>query len=83
MSDMASISIRQLQKDLKRVLGRVERGQTLQVTRHRRPVAVLAPARPPQSEPWPDLDARARAVLGDRQISPGPSILVSDSRGER
>jgi len=77
----ATITVRELQKDLKRVLARVERGQTLQVTRRRRPVAVLAPARPVATEPWPDLDARARAVLGDRVVSPSPSELVTRDRG--
>jgi prevent-host-death family protein len=84
MSDMApTISVRELQKDLKRVLARVERGQTLRVTRHRRPVAILAPPRVEVSEPWPDLAARARSVLGNRVISPAPSELVAGERGER
>jgi antitoxin (DNA-binding transcriptional repressor) of toxin-antitoxin stability system len=79
----SSIAVRELQKDLKRVLARVERGQTLQVTRRQRPVAILAPPRPDVAEPWPDLDARARSVLGDRVIAPPPSDLVADDRGER
>jgi prevent-host-death family protein len=80
---MTSITIRELQKDLKRVLARVARGQTLQVTRHRRPVAVLVPPRAAVSEPWPDLDARARSVLGERVIAPSPSEMVARERGER
>ena len=84
MSDMKpSITVRELQKDLKRVLARVERGQTLQVTRRRRPVALLAPARPDAIAPWPDLEARARAVFGDRIIAPAPSELVIAERGDR
>lgn len=84
MPDMASsITVRELQKDLKRVLSRVERGQILQVTRRRRPVAILAPPRALAAEPWPDLDERARTVLGDRVISPAPSELVTGERGER
>lgn len=84
MSDMpSSITVRELQKDLKRVLARVERGQTLQVTRRQRPVAILAPPRAAVAEPWPDLDRRARSVLGDRVISPAPSTLVARERGER
>ena len=84
MSDMrASITVRELQKDLRRVLARVERGQTLQVTRRRRPVAQLAPPLQATVEPWPDLEARARRVLGDRVVAPSPSELVSTERGER
>lgn len=86
MSDMrrTSISVRELQQNLKQVLARVERGQVIEVTRHRRPVAQLAPvqASAPVS-PWPDLDARARAVFGDRLLTPAASELLAESRGKR
>lgn len=79
-----SISIRELQQNLKRVMQRVERGQVVEVTRRRRPVARLAPlpSGGPRT-PWPDLDARARAVFGDRPVTPGASDLVIDDRGDR
>ena len=41
----ATISIRELQQNLKRVMARVERGQVIEVTRRRRPIARLAPLR--------------------------------------
>jgi prevent-host-death family protein len=80
----ATISIRELQQNLKRVMARVERGQIIEVTRHHRPVARLAPM-PPQghASPWPDLDARTRAVFGDRLITPGASEMVIGDRGEQ
>ena len=79
-----SISVRELQQNLKRVLTRVERGQVIEVTRRRRPVARLAPVRAtaPVSS-WPDLDARAHAVFGDRILTPGASEVLAESRGER
>jgi prevent-host-death family protein len=79
-----SISVRELQQNLKRVMARVERGQVIEVTRRRRPVARLAPvqATVPVS-PWPDLDARAHAVFGDRILAPGASDVLAESRGER
>lgn len=79
-----TISIRELQQNLKRVMARVERGQVIEVTRRRRPVARLAPMRPagPVS-PWPDLAARARAVFGNRLVTPGASEVVIEDRGER
>jgi prevent-host-death family protein len=79
----SSITVRELQKHLKRVLTRVARGQTLQVTRRQRPVAILAPPKPSAAEPWPDLDARAQSVLGDRVVSPSPSESLAGERGER
>ena len=86
MLDMqkTSISIRELQQNLKRVLARVERGQVIEVTRRRRPVARLAPVRSESAmSPWPDLDARSRAVFGKRVLTPGGSDAVSEGRGER
>jgi len=79
-----SISVRELQQNLKRVIARVERGETLEVTRRRRPVARLAPVTATRSlSAWPDLEARTRAVFGDRVIAPGASDVVIEQRGER
>ena len=79
-----TISIRELQQNLKRVIARVERGQVIEVTRRRRPVARLAPMRPAGPvAPWPDLDARARAVFGTRIVTPGGSEVVREDRGDR
>ena len=74
----------ELQQNLKRVIARVEKGETVDVTRRRRPVARLAPAKAtrPLSD-WPDLQARTRSVFGDRVISPGGSDVVIEGRGER
>jgi prevent-host-death family protein len=79
----ASVSIRELQHNLKRVMARVERGEVVEVTRRNRPVARLAPVRPsrPASD-WPDLEARTKAVFGDRIISPGGSDVVREERGD-
>lgn len=84
MRKATNISIRELQQNLKRVIARVERGQIVEVTRHRRPVARLEPMRPVGAViPWPDLGARARAVFGDRLVVPGPSKMIIEDRGER
>jgi prevent-host-death family protein len=80
----ASVSIRELQQNLKRVMSRVERGETIEVTRRHRPVARLAPAEPtPPRAPWPDLKARRRAIFGDRIVSPAGSDVVIEGRGNR
>ncbi|MDO8834306.1 MAG: type II toxin-antitoxin system prevent-host-death family antitoxin [Vicinamibacterales bacterium] len=79
-----SVSIRELQQNLKRVLAQVERGQTIEVTRRRRPVARLAPVRADGAiAPWPDLEARVRAVFGVRIVAPGGLDAVSEGRGDR
>jgi len=79
-----SISIRELQQNLKRVMARVERGQVIEVTRRRRPVARLEPMRSGRAtSPWPDLEARARSVFGERILATGGTNAVSEGRGER
>jgi prevent-host-death family protein len=78
----AKVSMRELQQNLKKVIARVERGETLELTRRRRVVARIVPtaeARP--VPPWPDLEARARSVFGDRVITPGASTLLLRARG--
>jgi prevent-host-death family protein len=79
----ATISIRELQQNLKNVMARVERGQVIEVTRRRRPIARLAPLSSGPLSPWPDLDERASAVFGDRVVTPGPSAVVIENRGDR
>ena len=86
MYDMvkSSVSVRELQQNLKRVLGRVERGEIVEVTRRRRPVAQLFPVRTSRPlSPWPDLDMRSREVFGERTITPGGSTILIDHRGDR
>jgi prevent-host-death family protein len=79
-----TVSIRELQQNLKRVMERVQGGQVVEVTRRRRPVARIVPV-PQQGlrSPWPDLDARARAVFGDRVIMPSGSAVIFDDREAR
>ena len=79
-----TISIRELQQNLKGVMARVERGQIIEITRRRRPIARLAPL--PAAEPvspWPDLDERTHTVFGDRVVTPGASAIVLENRGDR
>jgi prevent-host-death family protein len=84
MKRTASISVRELQQNLKRVMRRVAHGQVFEVTRYRQPIARLVPVRlvGPVS-PWPDLDARTHKVFGTRRVLPGASQIVIDDRGER
>jgi prevent-host-death family protein len=77
-----TISMRELQQNLKKVIERVERGETLELTRRRRVVARLVPAAETRPvAPWPDLEARARAIFGDRVLTPAGSTLLLRARG--
>lgn len=82
LSGMETITVRELQKNLRQTLARVQRGATLRVTRHRRVVAEIGPARPAEApKAWPDLQARAESVLGRRVLSPGAAQQILDDRG--
>lgn len=83
MHDMKNVPARELQREIKSILDRVEKGESVQITRRGRPVARLVPTKPLRTQPWPDLAARANSVLKDRLIQPPPSRQLSDDRNER
>lgn len=85
MAKSSTISIRELQQNLKQVMERVERGQVVEVTRRRRAVARLSPLVDTSGPvlPWPDLNARARLVFGARLVAPSGSDVVIEDRGDR
>ncbi|MGH7802916.1 MAG: type II toxin-antitoxin system Phd/YefM family antitoxin [Candidatus Binatia bacterium] len=80
---MKSVTVRELQQNIGRVLDRVERGEVIEVTRRRRPIARLSPAaKPDKPLPWPDLERRTREVFGNRTFSPGLSEQIVRDRGD-
>lgn len=83
MHDMKAVSVRELQREIRAILDRIERGESIEVTRWGRPIARLVPTTIAPEEPWPDLEARAQGVLGTRRIEPPPSQQVVKDRGER
>lgn len=83
MSGRDTVSVRDLQKNLKGALSRVQRGATLRVTRRRKVIARLGP--PPAAggaKPWPDLTARGESVLGRRVLKPGAADEILSGRGD-
>lgn len=85
---MNTVTTRELRKNLTSALLRVERGETLRITRNRRTVARLVPASeppvaPPPPEPWPDLESRALKLIARPGRPPiSASQLVIDNRGD-
>jgi prevent-host-death family protein len=79
---MRKVTVRELQQNIRHVMEQVERGETVEVTRRRHAVARLSPIRQSrQPAPWPDLDARARTVFGDRVLVPGAGEQILLDRG--
>jgi prevent-host-death family protein len=81
--DMRDVSVRELQREIKAILDRVEKGESVEITRRGHPVARLIPAKRAKPMPWPDLDERARSVMGRRRVTPSPSRELLDDRGDR
>ena len=85
---MKTVSIREVQHNLAKVLRRVEGGEEIDIVRHNRPVARLLPARTTGAKTgnidWSDLDERLEKVWHTRQ-SEGISSdeLLEDLRGDR
>lgn len=72
-----TVGVRELRQNLSRYLRRVEAGETLEVTEHGRPVAVLAPL-PPANESVIDRlirEGKARPAKGDL-LDLGPPIKL-------
>jgi prevent-host-death family protein len=82
MYDMKAVAVRELQREIRAILDRVESGESIQITRRGRLIARLVPATPAPTEPWPDVAARTRSAMGRRRITPPPSRQLSEDRGE-
>jgi prevent-host-death family protein len=82
---MASATVREVQHQLKKLLGRVAEGEVITVTKHGKPVARLVPATANKTVVhWPDSAARMKGLPSSgRRKGRAPSRLVLDLREER
>lgn len=77
-----SATIRELKHDTTRVLAMVASGETVEVQRRGRPVAVLSPVRRPKRAKRPDYAARLREIYGRTELGTTGTDLVAEARGE-
>jgi antitoxin (DNA-binding transcriptional repressor) of toxin-antitoxin stability system len=77
---MQSISLRQL-RDTKQVKTWLRAGVHIEVRERGEVIADLVPRTPPTTE-WPDFEARAKSIFGDR-IIPAVEMLIQDRENER
>jgi antitoxin (DNA-binding transcriptional repressor) of toxin-antitoxin stability system len=85
MSDMKDINTRELQKRTREVRERVAAGESLRWVMGEETVAYITPAHEKrQPEPWPDLEARRRAIFGDKEepTTEAGAQIVSEGRGD-
>jgi prevent-host-death family protein len=83
MSYMKTISVREAQHGFASLLNLVAAGEQVEITRRRRVVARVVPARPKQpNAKWPNIMTRLRQDFGEK-VTPDSSLLFDDMRGER
>jgi len=70
---MATVGVRELRQRASELLRRVEAGETIEVTDHGRPVAVLAPL--PEAEPLERLRAAGDVMPAARNLDDLPKPL--------
>lgn len=82
---MRSASIRELKHATSEVLEKVRLGESLEITRHNKVVAVLIPPSNKTSEQIarPDFSRRLAEQWGDRVLTQTATDLIREERGDR
>jgi antitoxin (DNA-binding transcriptional repressor) of toxin-antitoxin stability system len=80
---MQSITLRQL-RDTRKVKAWLRAGVHIEVRERNEVIGDLVPRTPPSPRPveWPDFEARARKIFGDR-ILPGADLLIEERERSR
>lgn len=79
---MPSVNLREL-RDTRQLLIWLEAGEVVELRKRNRVVARIVPESPKiQPVEWPDFEARARAIFGDR-ILPGADMLIEERENSR
>jgi antitoxin (DNA-binding transcriptional repressor) of toxin-antitoxin stability system len=73
---MPSVNIRQL-RDTRRLKAWLRAGKTVELRERDKLIAKIVPEKeaPKQPAKWPDFEARAREILGDRVL---PNVVLED-----
>jgi len=85
MSNMKTVTVREVQHGLAAVLAEVQRGQEIAVTKRGQVVARIVPATAARGRlRWPDSAARMERLLAGLETKgASPSEIVQEQRGER
>jgi len=79
---MRTTTIRELKHETSKVLSWVERGETVEIRRRRKPVAKLSPPGRPSQTKRPDFLSRLRTAYGSKVLRRTATSVVADARGE-
>jgi antitoxin (DNA-binding transcriptional repressor) of toxin-antitoxin stability system len=84
MSDMKQANVRQVQRNFSELLGWIEQGQEVLITRRNRIIAKLVPSGDPDSKvEWPDFEKRLHKLWGKQAKGKPASTIIVESREER
>ena len=84
MANMKRATVREVQHNLSKILGWIEDGEVVVITRHRRAVANLVPSAPKdRMTDWPDFTGRMKAIWGNVPRGKPASRIIIDERTER
>lgn len=78
---MKTTTIRELKHDTTTVLSWVAGGETVEVRRRHKPVAMLMPPKRKSRVVRPDFNARLKAIYGRKLLATTGTDLVAESRG--
>jgi antitoxin (DNA-binding transcriptional repressor) of toxin-antitoxin stability system len=79
---MPSVNLRQL-RDTRQLLAWLEAGEVVELRKRNHIVARIVPESPRiQPVDWPDFEARAREIFGDR-VLPGADMLIEEREQNR
>jgi len=79
---MPSINTRQL-RDTRQLFAWLEAGEVVELRKRNRVIARIVPESPRiQPAEWPDFEARAKAIFGDR-VLPGADLLIEERERSR
>jgi len=80
---MKKTTIRELKHAMPSVLAWVAEGQSVEVSRRGKPVAMLTPIKRKKAVVLPDFSARLQIVYGKLRLTRTGTETVSEGRGER
>jgi len=84
---MKTVTIREAQQNLAKVLRQVEQGEEIQVVRRKQPVARIVPVRTPAEASgtvdWSDLSERLDRIWKGRALGRSTDRILDELRGER
>jgi antitoxin (DNA-binding transcriptional repressor) of toxin-antitoxin stability system len=80
MYHMAKASVRDLRYKFRAVEDLLKRGHEIQITKRKRVIATLVPAKTESTVKLPDFEARLRKIYGSRMLKVSGAELIARDR---